>query len=312
MRCIKCGNDLFDGAKFCKYCGLPVQDTLDAQTRRDRRKKAENRIQCPVCGTMVKQGNVFCTYCGEAIPQHEKTADFGKREPAPRKEKQAGRKGIILFIVLSLVIVAGLISVVAVHYLGNRDNTEENLQETEKDEVTQFSGIDQADETEAAETYDTGNSNAENEQETVVANSDSGSIQNDSSISGGDDDAYDVDAVIYDFLDAFVDDICNGTYSELYSVVEYGSEMEKAQKNYIANSDLYEELINCEIIDKTAINSAIYHVTVVEEYDVYNYTSYTGYYIKQKCVYEVRKQSDSTWKVGNYVGSVEQIEKVVY
>ena len=51
---------------------------------------------------------------------------------------------------------------------------------------------------------------------------------------------------------------------------------------------------------------------MVEEYDVYNYTSYTGYYIKQKCVYEVRKQSDSTWKVGNYVGSVEQIEKVVY
>lgn len=312
MRCIKCGNELFDGAKFCKYCGTLVQDTIDAQTEKGRRKKAEDRIQCPVCGTMVKQGNVFCTYCGEVLPPQGKTAYLGKGEPAPKRKKQAGRKGIILFIVLSLVIVAGLISVVAVHYLGGRDNTGEYLQETEKDAVTQVSGVDQTDETEAAEANDTGNSDAENDQETVVDNNDGGNTQNDSSISGGYNDTYAVDAAIYDFLDAFVDDICNGTYSELYSVVEYGSEMEKAQKNYIANSDLYEELINYEIIDKTAINSSIYHVTVVEEYDVYNYTSYASYYIKQKCVYEVRKQSDNTWKVGNYVGTVEQLEKVVY
>ena len=45
---------------------------------------------------------------------------------------------------------------------------------------------------------------------------------------------------------------------------------------------------------------------------MYNYESNADYYIKQRCVYVVNRQSDGRWVLSDYAEAVEQLEKVVY
>lgn len=57
-------------------------------------------------------------------------------------------------------------------------------------------------------------------------------------------DAQDVENAVVSYLYAFVRDVNNGSYDELYSAVEPGSKMEESQKKFLQNSDLSEDLIN--------------------------------------------------------------------
>ena len=51
MNCVKCKAELPAGAKFCGYCGAPV----------------EQQAFCPACGEKVQPGQIFCTSCGMRI-----------------------------------------------------------------------------------------------------------------------------------------------------------------------------------------------------------------------------------------------------
>ena len=87
MYCKKCGNEISDGAKFCKFCGA-VQETQaagsfqkpqnvdpvkEAEQQRQRERLDQQIVvlpatdlqqkKCPNCGGMVA-GARFCPKCG--------------------------------------------------------------------------------------------------------------------------------------------------------------------------------------------------------------------------------------------------------
>lgn len=53
-RCVQCGGNLSEGAKFCPLCGTKVIDPEDS-------------VFCPTCGKLVKTGAKFCSGCGSSI-----------------------------------------------------------------------------------------------------------------------------------------------------------------------------------------------------------------------------------------------------
>ncbi len=65
--CIKCGEMINEGTKFCPKCGMD---------------QTTNRIKfnsCPKCGKALKPGMKFCSYCGELVVEGSKV------EPKPAK-----------------------------------------------------------------------------------------------------------------------------------------------------------------------------------------------------------------------------------
>lgn len=335
MKCIKCGHEVLANKKFCTYCGEPTSSSFDTENSRRNAENGEDRTvwRCPDCGKAVKQGKAFCTYCGAAY-QEKRT--IPQKTKVPRKSK--GRKIALVFVILSFVVAALLIAAVVFRFAwdkglmedipvisvlfekfsgGHQDEQKENIG-LEEDSFKLDFGSEELPE------IDTGSIDALIEEEVVedeqdsqevltsgaaTAQSNSGTSHTEPSVQ---DISYKIDEAVYDYLTAYVTDICDGVYNKLYYVVESGSELEEIQKDYIENSDLYEDLIGCDIIDKKKISASVYHVTTVEEYDVYNYVSDANYYVKQKCIYEVKKQGDGGWKVANYVDTVEQLEKIVY
>ena len=63
MKCIKCGNELQDGQKFCMKCGTPVSVNPQSAAA----KQAEAPIVCPKCGNPLKPGQKFCMKCGTPV-----------------------------------------------------------------------------------------------------------------------------------------------------------------------------------------------------------------------------------------------------
>ena len=55
QHCVKCGNEINIGAKFCSICGTPVGEMVQTERR------------CPKCGNLIKPGKRFCNQCGTKI-----------------------------------------------------------------------------------------------------------------------------------------------------------------------------------------------------------------------------------------------------
>ena len=111
------------------------------------------------------------------------------------------------------------------------------------------------------------------------------------------------------YLYAFIDDVNNGTYRELYSAIASGSNMEELQQKFIDNADLHEELLDYDIINTKREDNDTYHITVVEKYDVTNYKDGSEYNLEQKCTYQVCRQRDGSWKIADFVGNIEVVNK---
>lgn len=58
MICSKCGNEIADNAKFCRFCG--------AKAEPKKIEKTEKRI-CASCGAELKNHMKFCVSCGSAV-----------------------------------------------------------------------------------------------------------------------------------------------------------------------------------------------------------------------------------------------------
>ncbi|MEY8319310.1 zinc ribbon domain-containing protein [Oscillospiraceae bacterium 50-58] len=67
--CTHCGQQVYDGAKFCPECGLPL-GLVPPQTQ--RRKVFEGDIrECPNCGTPLNAFDLVCPTCGHEIRNRE-------------------------------------------------------------------------------------------------------------------------------------------------------------------------------------------------------------------------------------------------
>ena len=64
--CIKCGQELKEGAEFCPECGT----------------KQPKTIKCPKCGREYEEGTTFCSECGNKL---------GKENPAPALPSVTGQ-----------------------------------------------------------------------------------------------------------------------------------------------------------------------------------------------------------------------------
>ena len=67
-QCVKCGNDLKPGAKFCMKCGTPVSAPVNQV------KSVETVAVCPQCGKPLKPGAKFCMGCGAPVAQNTQPA----------------------------------------------------------------------------------------------------------------------------------------------------------------------------------------------------------------------------------------------
>lgn len=109
MKCIQCGAEIKDDAKFCKVCGAK-QDIQE-----------EPKRLCRACGAPLKPGAAFCTACGaraDGEPQQKPTgaadraqagfahtAATGKNNAAPQQaapQEPAGKKKKYLPIIIAV------------------------------------------------------------------------------------------------------------------------------------------------------------------------------------------------------------------
>ena len=79
-KCVSCGAELAEGAKFCEKCGHAVEQT----------KVAEQ--YCSVCGEKIEEGTSFCTKCGHAFSEDAKSSGSTEFKEEPIKEKPEPEK----------------------------------------------------------------------------------------------------------------------------------------------------------------------------------------------------------------------------
>lgn len=63
-RCLNCGSELPDHAKFCNKCGTPAPE-----------QKSE--LFCSKCGTKLEAGTKFCSSCGAPVGETSDTGSAG-------------------------------------------------------------------------------------------------------------------------------------------------------------------------------------------------------------------------------------------
>lgn len=228
-------------------------------------------------------------------PTYDQVPTFG----APQKEKSSVNKGLVIALVILALI--AVISVTVLVTLRTQDKANEPAQETtftepmDDDIVEEDNAQDDAQEP----AQDTEPEEPEPEPEPEPQETQ-------------EDIYYDLDTAVENYLYAYIQDINNGGYSQLNAAIKSGSNLEETQRKFIQNSSLYEDLLGYQIMDHKKISDTTYHVTSIEEYDIYNYDSDTNYYVRQKCVYVIKRQSDGRWLIDDYAENVEQLDKVVY
>lgn len=143
MKCPDCGNELIEGAKFCKHCGAHVEQLLYNSKAEDdgdmpQIPKGNN---CVRCGAAIVPGNKFCINCGAPVADQNnyvkenmqlsdstsQDTEFQVEEEPVRKRSIGGRI-VKFFITVILIIALFLIAAVAIHFVRNRNNEGESEQ----------------------------------------------------------------------------------------------------------------------------------------------------------------------------------------
>jgi len=63
MKCLKCGTELPDGAKFCNKCGSKLE------------------MPCPQCGNINPHGSLFCLECGYDFRKSKEAKPLDLNQP---------------------------------------------------------------------------------------------------------------------------------------------------------------------------------------------------------------------------------------
>ncbi len=154
MKCVNCGSDVKEGAKFCRECGNEIVMQTEALTEKICSKCGntierdalfcnecgfrvdesnttsldENKKPCPHCGNMLNKDALFCGECGNALTQSIKQKEL------PKSAKKKKDKGLIFLIVLLVVVLLASAGVVGYVYYQNRsiDIDMPNIEEQNK------------------------------------------------------------------------------------------------------------------------------------------------------------------------------------
>lgn len=153
MFCLKCGEKLFENAKFCLKCGAVIEQPAAALADADTQSAApvaesvpapaavstSIELTCPKCGSVMPAGSDMCTICGEPLIEPEPVTTRLPEGPVPHfqtvdraalmrhtlpdadaaseytapKTADSKRNIIILVVVLAVVIVGAVFAVMA-------------------------------------------------------------------------------------------------------------------------------------------------------------------------------------------------------
>jgi len=87
-KCLKCGNELKDGQKFCMKCGTPVS----ANPQQAVAKQVTAPAVCAKCGNPLNPGQKFCMKCGQPVPQQPMAPQpMQPQAPQPAKSMAPGQ-----------------------------------------------------------------------------------------------------------------------------------------------------------------------------------------------------------------------------
>ena len=82
-KCVKCGGDITEGAKFCAGCGTPVESGTTKDETKERTQVFVGTIRkCPNCGEQIGTNTTKCPACGFVIEKRNVSAsldDFVKK-----------------------------------------------------------------------------------------------------------------------------------------------------------------------------------------------------------------------------------------
>lgn len=90
MKCINCGNELNEKAKFCSKCGSKVEEQQKEILEEVVVKEQEEMKKCVHCGNELNEKAKFCGKCGSSVEEqkaiHEETV--AEEQPRIQEEKQ--------------------------------------------------------------------------------------------------------------------------------------------------------------------------------------------------------------------------------
>ena len=125
----------------------------------------------------------------------------------------------------------------------------------------------------------------------------------------------DIKSAVGKYLVAFVSDVNNGYYSDMYGAVLSNSSMEKTQKEFLdkrRGDNIREEILQYDITSVSRIDDNTYYATAIETYEIWMDAEPPHSKVKQKCVYKVVRQDNGNWIVSDFVGEEETLERTVY
>lgn len=262
-------------------------------------------MKCKNCGEEVADYYAFCTKCGSPM---ERTEDG--QEPSGSDQTGRGSAGNKK-LMIALIVLAG-IAVILLLLLLIKSITQNKPSETAAPTVQTAPAQTNPPETETKPTAPP--TTAPTTPPTTAPTAAPTTEPPPETTAAPTEPIEALDAAIDDYLNGFILDTNNAEYWHLYSSVESGSPMEKEQIAFMKQSgekDRYEELLDYQILSHEKISDKIYHVTVLESYEIWQNDEMGHFAIKQRCVYRLNRQSDGTWKLYGFEDS-ESFDLVKY
>ena len=143
-KCVKCGVQNVDQAKFCKRCGEPLPEATDTPTKKF----------CANCGQLLKDGAQYCANCGKPISSSESAErnsvpfieDKEELQPLPKKDKTLYVILGVIGVVLAIGVMVGVFSL-----FGSGSSGEDTVKEPVKIESQQDSTSDSNNDSDTAD-----------------------------------------------------------------------------------------------------------------------------------------------------------------
>lgn len=268
-------------------------------------------MRCPSCGSQVPNGHSFCTNCGAALPRPGgQNAQPYQADPGPARGYDGGygydgyggyppvnpdppRSHAFLYVLIGFLSV--LLIAIAVLIITSMNKKEEPEPEVQTVVVTATPTPAPVEQTAAPTPTPT----------PTPAPTPAYSPEDEAAAK----------AVIGGYVNAYVADLNDETYSRLYGYIQNGSAFETQQRNFInqsAPSNLRESILEYQVTNIQRQSADSYYVTSVEKYTYYSDKDPNVKWVTQQCVYQIDRQSDGSWKISQMIGKVNVLGRGDY